>query len=158
MNKDMIREFTLRVSNANKSEMIVILYDIAIAYIEDAKKALEKGDKATFRLEIGHIRNTISELMESVNTSTEVGMNLLRLYIFCGGELTRAYLDYSMDPLYHVLSTIVKLKEAYSEVSRMDTSAPVMSNTERIYAGMTYNRNMTSENISGAEANRGILA
>jgi hypothetical protein len=40
----------------------------------------------------------------------------------------------------------------------MDTSEPVMFNTERIYAGMTYNRNMMSENLSGTEANRGILA
>ncbi len=63
-----------------------------------------------------------------------------------------------MDPLYHVMSTIVKLKEAYVEVSRMDTSEPVMSNTERVYAGMTYNRNMMSENLSRAEGNRGILA
>ena len=158
MNKDKIREFTMRVSNANKSDMVVILYDIAITYIGDAKKALAKGDKPTFRLEVGHIRNTVKELMDSVNTGTDIGLNLMRLYVFCNGELTRAFMDYSEEPLNHVYNTLSKLREGYAEVSRQDTSEPVMVNAERVYAGYTYNRNLMNENISAMEGNRGILA
>ncbi|MCR5309941.1 MAG: flagellar protein FliS [Lachnospiraceae bacterium] len=158
MNKDMIREFTMRVSSANKTEMVVILYDIAITYIGDAKKALAKGDKPTFRLEVGHIRNTVKELMDSVNTSTDIGLNLMRLYVFCNGELTRAFLDYSEEPLNHVYNTLSKLREGYAEVSRQDTSGPVMVNTERVYSGLTYNKKRLNEYMSSSEGNRGILA
>ena len=36
MTKEQKQEFTRRISQANKSGMIVILYDIFLAYIQDA--------------------------------------------------------------------------------------------------------------------------
>lgn len=158
MTREKIREFTLRVSGANKTEMIVILYDIALTYAEDALKVRETGDRKAFRTEIGRIRNTVRELMDSVNTSADMGMNLLKLYIFCNEELTRAFLDCDAEPVCHVVSILTKLREAYEEVSRRDDSGPIMENTEKVYSGLTYNRNSMSEDVSGRDYNRGYLA
>ncbi|MCR5279970.1 MAG: flagellar protein FliS [Lachnospiraceae bacterium] len=158
MTREKIQEFTLRVSGANKTEMIVILYDIALTYAEDAKAALERSDTAAFRVEIGRIRNTLRELMDSVNTSADMGMNILKLYIFCNGELTRAYMDCDMDPVFHVVSILTKLREAYEVVSRQDKTGPVMENTEKVYSGLTYNRSLRSDDVSGSDVNRGYFA
>lgn len=157
MTREKIQDFTLRVSNANKTEMIVILYDIAKTYIKDALEALDNDAKASFRVEVNRVRDTIGELICSVNTSTELGLNLLRLYIFCNGELTKAFMDYDKSPLYHVLSIINKLSEAYEELSKKDTSGPIMEHAEAVYQGFTYNRSLKQENVSGADANRGFL-
>lgn len=158
MTKETIQNFTYRITQANKTQMIVILYDIAITYIKDAVSDIEKADFAGFRNEVDHIRNTIRELMNSVDTSIEIGHNLLKLYIFCSGELTKAYLDYDKSALLHVMSILSKLKEAYAQISEQDKSAPVMQHTESIYNGFTYNKNLKNETLVGKDLNRGILA
>ncbi len=158
MTRDKIQEFTLRISGANKTAMIVILYDIALTYAEDAVKEAENGDRKAFRTEIERLRNTIRELMDSVNTSADMGMNILQLYIFCNRELTKAYLDCDREPVEHVVSILTKLREAYEEVSRHDTTGPIMENTEKIYSGLTYDRNKGLTDVSGRDQSRGYLA
>lgn len=158
MTQENIQNFTFRVTKANKTEMIVILYDIAIVYIKDAIEALMRDDKVQYRIEIGRVRNTLHELMDSVDTSMELGMNFLNLYIFCGNELTKAFIDYDESYLYHVESIFARLAEAYREAAKKDMSGPVMENTENVYEGYTYNRSLTNETYAAGNNNRGILA
>ncbi|MBQ3890229.1 MAG: flagellar protein FliS [Lachnospiraceae bacterium] len=158
MTKETIQNFTYRITQANKTQMIVILYDIAITYIKDAVSDIEKADFSGFRTEVNRIRDTIRELMNSVDTSIEIGHNLLRLYIFCSSELTKAYLDYDKGALYHVMSILSKLKDAYSQVSELDKSEPVMQHTESIYNGFTYNKSLKNETFVSKDVNRGFLA
>ena len=157
MTKEKIKDFTYRVTTANKTELIVILYDIAESYIEDAISDIEKADYKGCREEIGHVRSTIRELMNSVDTSQEIGQNLLKLYIFCSEQLTKAFIDYDKNALYHVLSVIKKLREAYDKVSVIDKSEPVMQNAEKVYNGFSYNKNMMTENLAEGNFNRGFL-
>lgn len=158
MTKEEIQDFTVRVTSANKTEMIVILYDIALTYIKDAVSCLDRENKPQFRIEIGRVRNAIKELMDSVDTSLDLGMRLLQLYIFCSGELTKGYIDYDKDPLYHVMSILKKLRDAYNEKTKLDTSGPVMKNVETVYEGFTYNKSSRMQSVTVADANRGILA
>lgn len=158
MTKDKIQDFTFRVTTANKTEMIVILYDIGITYIDDAVSKLDCADFKGFRNEIGRIRNTLRELMNSVDTSNEIGANILKLYIFCSRELTSAFLNFDKNSLYHVANIFKNLKEAYEEVSKNDTSGPVMEHAETVFNGLTYNRDLRSESVSNGSTNRGFLA
>ncbi len=157
MTGDKIKDFTLRVTRANKTEMIVILYDIATVYINDAIAALDESNLPKFREELNHVRATVNELMNSLNTSTELGRNLLHLYLYANGELTHAYLDYAKDPLYHVLGIFNKLNEAYRELAKRDTSGSVMENAEKVYTGFTYNKNSMAEDLTAADSSRGYL-
>jgi len=43
MTKELKQEYTLRISRANKSELVVILYEMLIDYIDEAKENLDKG-------------------------------------------------------------------------------------------------------------------
>lgn len=157
MTKDKIQDFTYRVTQANKTEMIVVLYDIGETYIQDAISDIEKADYRGCRTEIERTRDTIRELINSVDTSKEIGQNLLKLYIFCSGQLTKAFVDYDKNALYQVLSIIKRLREAYNKVSKIDTTGPVMQNTEKVYTGFSYNKNLRSENLSEGNFNRGFL-
>ena len=38
------KEFTRRISEANPTEMVVILYDIALTYVEEGQEAFDAGD------------------------------------------------------------------------------------------------------------------
>lgn len=157
MTKEQIQAFTLRVAHANKTSMIVILYDITITYLEEASNGLRGDDKASFRTAIDRARATINELIKSVDTSVEPGMTILRLYIFASGELTKAFINYDEEHIMNVRRIIEGLKSAYVIVCDKDKSPAVMGNSEKIYAGYTYGPTGNSESISDADNTRGYL-
>ena len=158
MTKEEIQSFTYRITKANRTEMLVVLYDMACLYLRDAKTCLERDEKQSFRQEIGHARDVIRELMNSVNVDTKTGRDLLSLYIFYNEQLTGAYLDYDPGPLEHVSKMLSILSEGYREAAKKDMSGAVMGNTETVYSGLTYNRHLTGDTAVTGSQNRGFLA
>lgn len=158
MTKEKIQDFTLRVTNANKTEMIAILYDIAVTYMQDAILSLEKDDFGAFSQEIGRAKNTIRELMNSTDTSEKLGLILLKLYVYANKELTKALINKKSEPILEVIHIFTELKEAYEYAATKDCSGPVMEHTETVYSGLTYNRYMKNESVTKGSSKRGFLA
>ena len=155
MTSEAKKEFTIRISQANKSGLIVILYEMYLAYLEDAIN--NPDDRAVFREGIRKARGCINELMNSLDFTYELSYLLLRLYIYVNKEMAAADVRGSSDQLLACRKIIEKLLSAYREVSRLDTSAPVMENAQTVYAGLTYGKGKLTESLSN-EGNRGFLA
>lgn len=51
-----------------------------------------------------------------------------------------------------------KLRASFLEVSRQDTSEPLMKNTEKVYSGLTYSRYGANEMAQDTLGNRGYKA
>lgn len=158
MTREYKQQFTLRITQANKTELIVILYEIVLAYMEDAEEALEEGKIADFREALRKVRSCFSELIASLNLDYELAARLLSLYLYCNRELTKADIRKEKEPLMHIRSVISKLLEAYRELAGQDTSGPVMQNSQTVYAGLTYGKNSLAENLADQGANRGFRA
>ena len=47
------------------------------------------------------------------------------------------------------------LREAFVEVAKSDKSKPLMENTQRVTAGLTYGRNNLIESLGAEETTRG---
>ena len=47
------------------------------------------------------------------------------------------------------------LRESFEELSKQDTSGPAMSNTQSVYAGLTYGKGTLNESTSFSSDNRG---
>lgn len=62
MTKELKQEYTLKITQANKSELIVILYEMLLLYLEEAEQGHEKEDKAGFRDGIRKARGCLKEL------------------------------------------------------------------------------------------------
>ena len=62
----------------------------------------------------------------------------------------------STQELSHVKMIMIKLHDAYEQISGQDTSGPVMANTQTVYAGLTYGRNSLTENLDGQGGDRGF--
>ena len=50
-----------------------------------------------------------------------------------------------------------RLRDAWAEVAKQDRSAPLMKNTDVVYAGMTYGKHDVLTGSSAAGTNRGYL-
>ena len=79
MTKELKQQFTLRISQANKSQLVVILYEMMITYLDEAKEAYDRQDRAGFREGIRKSRGCLMELMSSLHFEYEVASNLLSL-------------------------------------------------------------------------------
>lgn len=156
MTKELKQQFTLKITQANKTQLVVILYEMLLTYIEEACDAHEKEDRDGFRDGIRKARGCLKELMTSLHFEYEPAMNLLQLYLYANKELARADIRNSVEELEHVKKIMVKLHEAYEKISGQDTSGPVMSNTQTVYAGLTYGKNTLTESLADQGSNRGF--
>ena len=66
MTNEKKQEFTLRITQANKSQLIVLLYEIFLQYMEDAKDALADGQKDAFHRSMEKSIDCLRELTDSV--------------------------------------------------------------------------------------------
>ena len=155
MTEEASKNFTMRITQANKSELIVILYEMYLAYVEDAVR--DQNDRDKFREAIRKARGCVTELMNSLDHRYEVAHNLLRLYSYINKEMAGADVRGSIEPLSRCRKVMTELMEAYRTVSQEDTSGPVMGNTQTVYAGLTYGKGKLTESLSH-EGSRGFLA
>jgi len=156
MTSELKQQFTLKISQANKTQLVVILYEMMLIYIEEAKQAGKAGDKEAFRQGIKRAKGCLHELMASLHMEYPIAGNLMQLYAYSDRELTRADIKNSTEELVHVEAIMSKLHAAYETVGEQDSSGPVMANTQTVYAGLTYGRNTLNENLTDQGSSRGF--
>ncbi len=156
MTKEMKQQYTLRITQANKTQLITILYEMVLLYVEEAKEALDGEDKTAFKEAIRKIRGCMNELTASLHFEYELAKQLLQLYLYINRELVQASIHYEKENLNHVEAVVKELHKAYEQLEKQDTSAPIMGNTQTVYAGLTYGKNTLTENITQPSENRGF--
>ena len=72
MTKELKQEYTLRITQANKTQLAVILYEMTITYLEEASRAYDEGDTASFKDSIRKARGCIKELIASLKFTAAV--------------------------------------------------------------------------------------
>ncbi len=157
MTSERKQEFTLRITSANKTQMITILYEIFLEYADEAIAALTDGDRTKADAAINSAQSCLDELIRSLDLSYELGRNLHKLYLFSKKEMMVAGATGSINKIWRVKKNILTLREAYKELEKCDNTAPMMANTQTVYAGLTYGKNSLNESISAASMNRGYV-
>lgn len=163
MTDELKQEFTRKIAQSNPTELTVVIYDIALAYMDEAQAILDKkegtGQAADPSLwdATGNIRRCLNELIGSLHYEYQPAGELRQLYVFCLGQLGRVSLDGDDRALANVRGIITKLRDAYAQVAHLNGAGSVMTNSQSVYAGLTYGKGALNENIVGS-ANRGFLA
>lgn len=148
-------EYTLRISNASRAELIVILYDMAITYIQDAKDAERSGRTEDMKLEIARAISCIEEMQNNLHFEYELAKKLKQLYIYMKKQLRLAMISNEPSGLTDVESRLKVLREAYDKIAGTDTSGPVMVHTQAVLTGMTYSKTKALESLTTECASRG---
>ncbi len=61
MEKDLIRAFTARITQASRTELVVIMYEIILSDIDSAKTHYKDGDITMFVPELKHAQRFLNE-------------------------------------------------------------------------------------------------
>ena len=160
MKAESVKIFTRRITSANKSEIIVIIYDIIEENLALAKKALAEGDGETYRNEIKQAISFVKELLVSLDMNYEASKNLASLYIYVSRCLNFALVSGKKEEIEAAEKVLRKLGDSFREVAKTDESKPVMENTQRVYAGITYGRGLDLDEtlVAPAMESRGFRA
>lgn len=159
MDSEKLRAYTARITQANKSELVVITFDLIIESIEEAKLCFEKKDFLTYDRELKRVQKLLNELMGSLDHRFPIAKDLLQLYSFSNRQVVLAMFKRKPELLDHVISIMQKLRTGFEGVAKEDTSGPVMANTQTLYAGLTYGRYALDEVfVNVNEASRGFKA
>ena len=148
MTKSELNAFAMRISQASRTELIVIMYEIAIKYIDDAVISIGYGDKEGFRQNLKKAKAFVNELASVLDMRYEVAVNLLSLYTYMSKAMVRADITLKTDELVRIRGMLHKLRNAFTSVSEQDNSEPMMKNVQQVYAGLTYSKNALNESYT----------
>lgn len=159
MNQEQRREYTARVAQANRSELVVIIYELFLLAMDEAQGAFDKGELSEGVKYIKRAEGFLQELMGSLDRRYEIAEELMRLYRYVYEQLIFSVIRQKMVNGKTVREVMTKLKEAFIQVAKQDESGPVMENTQQIYAGLTYGKGSLNEVLlKGNDYNRGYKA
>ena len=154
MTGDRIKEYTLKITQSSPTGLIVVLYDLAIEYIGDAKRAYAEGNHEEYRKECMNALKVINDLSSSLDFTYELAMPLFRVYEYMAKELSMAVIKNNTEGLDRVERYLSMIKGSFEKIAETDKGGPIMGNTQTVYAGLTYGKGVLNENIS-SDGNRG---
>ena len=159
LKKELIQDFSLRISQASKTELIVIMYDIILEDIKAAKKALLEKNGEACTHELKHAGRIINELMGALDYTYPISYRLMSLYIFLNKQLIDAGREQDVKMLDDATDILGTLRESFSSISALDYSGPMMHNTQQVYAGLTYGKGTLNETcLDPSQRSRGFMA
>lgn len=155
MTKEDVNVYSNRISNANPTQLIVIMYDMAMDYLKSSVRYLNEGSRTEFCYELKKAKRVINNLAGILDMKYKVAEELLDIYIFINNAIVRAYSRYDTSEISRCIAMLEKLRESFNEISSLDNSGKVMENAQQVYAGLTYSRNSLNETMS-QDYNRGF--
>lgn len=156
MTDELKQQYTLRITQANRSDLVVIVFDMALNYLDDVRAAEAEHDRAAFREGIRHASSCINELLTSLDYQQTISIGLGSLYMFMLRELALIDMRNRTEGMDEIEGMLHKLRDSFDTVSKSDTSAPLMQNTQAVYAGLTYGRSTLNESLGNQNVSRGI--
>jgi flagellar secretion chaperone FliS len=111
------------VQTAPQEQLIIMLYDGAVRFLEQAKSALQEGKDASGP--IGRAQDIIIELAASLNREAggEIAANLGRLYDFWLNWLIQAHVRRDPAKVEEVLVMVRELREAWVTIAQQQKRA-----------------------------------
>lgn len=156
MTKTEINAYTNRITNASRTELIVIMYEIAKGYILSAIESKEQGDVIQYKFNLKKAKQFVNELNSVLDFKYNISYELSSIYMYMNRSLVEAVLTEESQVLPRLVGMLDKLREAFVKVSAQDNGGPVMTNVQSVYAGLTYSK--SDLNVSyESQSNRGYL-
>ena len=118
MNKAAQAYFQTKVGTTDQGQLLLMLYDGALTFIQQARTKMIANDYAGKGILISKVIDIINELSASLNIDKggSLAVNLNNLYLLCTARLLRANLKMDMDSLNSVESILAGLRGAYAQI------------------------------------------
>lgn len=149
MTKEKKQAYSLRITQANQSELTVITFEMFLEYINDAVNCYDVNSMKEYKEYIDKAKAILSEIMAAVNFENKVSFDLIKIYEYVYSVLAKMAFNADMELLGRIKGIMEKLLVAHEEVAKNDKSKSVMENSQQLYAGLTYGKGYLNETCQG---------
>jgi flagellar protein FliS len=124
-----------QVTTTTPGHLLVLLYDGAISFLEQAKIHIHEKNYAQKGILISQALDIIAELDGSLNTEKggDIAKNLHSLYIYCNSRLLSANLKMEIEPIDEVIGILSTFRSAFAEISKVSPAMPLRSTAAAQY-------------------------
>lgn len=159
MKSDQLKSYTNRITNASRSELVVIIYELIINDLNDSLVSLSNGEREYFDKYLRHSKKLVNELMGTLDYSYKISFELMQLYMSVDKFINDGLFQRNVEKVQGAIDVMELLKIGFEGIVKEDKSGPIMVNTEHIYAGLTYGKGVLNEiSIGGNQIKRGFKA
>ena len=74
MDSEKRKAYTTRISQANRSGLVVVMYDIFFTYLDDARAAYDAADWDAYKEALRRAQRAIDELISALNFSYDLSL------------------------------------------------------------------------------------
>ena len=119
MNKAAKAYFQTKVSTTDQGQLLLLLYDGALNYLQQARDKMLARDYAAKGILISKVIDIVNELSASLNMDKggSLAVNLNNLYLLCTARLLQANLKMSVESLDSVVHILSGLRSAYAQIA-----------------------------------------
>ena len=117
MDREAIKTYSYRISQATRSELVVIVYDIIRDYLKDAEST---SDNAVFKEKLHMAMRGIDQLITGLDMQYELSGNLYVLYNYMKRTLIGAQVSYDKNVVNSIYDMLGQLRQSFYEVSRIE--------------------------------------
>ena len=110
--------FQTQVSTVGQGELLILLYDGALKFLNQAKEKIGQKDYGAKGIAISKALDIIAELDSTLNPEAggELVENLHQLYFICSMRLLKANLKMDIELIDSVIAVLEGLRSAYAEI------------------------------------------
>ncbi len=118
MNKATQAYLATKVSTTDQGQLLLMLYDGALKFLQQAREKMLEKDYAAKGLLISKVIDIVNELSNTLNLEKggTLAQNLNNLYFLCTTRLLQANLKMNVEQLDNVATILSGLRNAYAEI------------------------------------------
>lgn len=144
--------YKMRITQAGIGEMTLIMLEMEMQWIDEALEAYGKKDIEEFIVCVDKAQSVQVELMNVLNMKNETAADVYSVFAYMNKELIRAKIKRAPLDIKRCRNLLERYHKSFEAVAKTDKEGPVMMQSEKIYAGLTYGSSGLVENsIGGTE-------
>ena len=157
MTSEKKQEYTRRITQANRSGLVLIKFEMLFDYFDDICRAFHENNQQAAANGVHYADAVLKSFQETLDFSYEISPRLYALYDFHRRQLAKVLMRHSLEELEQSRNMLQQTYEAFKKAAKQDKSGPLMKNAQQVYAGFTYGKNDLNESYD-IGSSRGFLA
>lgn len=152
MTSEEMNVYKMRITQAGIGELTVIMLEMETQWINEALDAYNAGNMETYASNLDKASATQIELMNTLNLDNDVSKDVYAVYIYFNKMLVNSKIKRKPQDLERIVDMLKQYHESFSAIAETDTEGPVMQQSEKVYAGLTYgNGGLVENSLGGTE-------
>lgn len=141
--------YKMRITQSGVAELTIIMLEMEMQWIDEAVAAFEQNNMDEYEDYVRKAQSTQVELMNVLNMENAVAVDMYSVFVFINKLLIQSKIKKQPQELIRCRAMLEKFHRSFQAIADTDTAGPVMEQSEKVYAGLTYGTHGLVENSMG---------